>query len=120
MEAIIIPKDQFQQLMSRIEQISAIVEKLKPPTKFIDNSEFAQIMKISKRTAQNWRDEKVIAYSQIGAKIYYIMTDIEKLLESNYTTHPTSPKNLKQTPQPLKTADQKPKTKVQKTKVQKT
>jgi len=83
MEAIIIPKDQFQQLMSRIEQISAIVEKLKPPSKFIDNSEFEQIMKISKRTAQTWRDEKVITYSQVGAKIYYMMSDVDKLLQSN-------------------------------------
>jgi hypothetical protein len=84
MEAIIIPKDQFQQLLNRIEQIHNRVEQLNPTQTFIDNSEFIQIMKISKRTAQTWRDEKRIAFSQVGAKIYYRLTDVDRLLLSNY------------------------------------
>ena len=84
MEAIIIPKDQFQQLMQRISQIQQTVEKISPSQTFIDNSEFIQLMRISKRTAQTWRDDKIIAFSQVGAKIYYKLTDVEKLLQSNY------------------------------------
>ena len=41
-------------------------------------------MNISKRTAQTWRDEGVVSFSQIGSKIYYRMSDVEKLLEKNY------------------------------------
>ena len=84
MEAIIVPKDQFQQLMQRIDSIQQTVEKLSPAQTFVDNTEFIQLMKISKRTAQTWRDEKRIAFSQVGAKIYYKLTDVEKLLQSNY------------------------------------
>jgi len=84
MEAIIIPKDQFQQLLQRISQIQQTVEKISPSQTFIDNSEFIQLMRISKRTAQTWRDDKIIAFSQVGAKIYYKLTDVEKLLQSNY------------------------------------
>ena len=84
MEAIIVPKDQFQQLMQRIDSIQQTVEKLSPTQTFLDNTEFIQLMKISKRTAQTWRDEKRIAFSQVGAKIYYKLTDVEKLLQSNY------------------------------------
>ncbi|MDP3462643.1 MAG: helix-turn-helix domain-containing protein [Bacteroidales bacterium] len=82
MEAIIIPKDQFQALLARIEQIHNRVEQLTPNQTFIDNSEFIQLMKISKRTAQTWRDEKIIAFSQVGAKIYYKLTDVEHLLKT--------------------------------------
>ena len=41
-------------------------------------------MNISKRTAQTWRDEGLISYSQVGSKIYYRMSDVQKLLDSNY------------------------------------
>jgi hypothetical protein len=81
MEAIIIPKDQFQALMARIELIHNRLEELTPNQTFVDNSEFIQIMKISKRTAQTWRDENRIAFSQVGAKIYYKLTDVEQLLQ---------------------------------------
>ena len=51
---------------------------------FIDNEDFIRLMKISKRTAQNWRDSGTIAFSQIGNKIYYKSSDIEDLLRKNY------------------------------------
>lgn len=52
--------------------------------KFLDNQEFIQLMHISKRTAQAWRDEGKISFSQIGSKIYYKMKDVEVLLNKNY------------------------------------
>ena len=51
---------------------------------FLDNQEFLQVMNISKRTAQQWRDSGIIAYSQVGAKIYYRFSDIEDLLNKNH------------------------------------
>jgi len=91
MEAIIIPKDQFQALLARIEQMHQVIEKLSPQQNFIDNAEFARIMGISKRTAQTWRDEKRISFSQVGAKIYYRREDVEQLLMQNLI--PAIPKN---------------------------
>jgi predicted site-specific integrase-resolvase len=41
-------------------------------------------MNISKRTAQAWRDEGKIAFSQVGGKIYYKMSDVQELLNHNY------------------------------------
>ena len=43
-----------------------------------------QLMNISKRTAQQWRDNKVIGFSQVGNKIYYSLSDILNLLKENY------------------------------------
>jgi hypothetical protein len=54
-----------------------------PESMFFDNSEFIQIMNISKRTAQIWRDTGIIRYSQIGSKIYYKLTDINNLINEN-------------------------------------
>jgi hypothetical protein len=41
-------------------------------------------MKISKRTAQTWRDEGKISFSQVGNKIYYKLSDVEVLLNQHY------------------------------------
>ena len=85
MEAIIITKDQFEELLSKVALIHRRVEIITNSSQdtFIDNSEFIRLMKISKRTAQTWRDEKRISYSQIGAKIYYKFSDVEKLLNQS-------------------------------------
>ena len=85
MEAIIITKDQFEELLSTVALIHRRVEIITNNSQdtFIDNSEFIRLMKISKRTAQTWRDEKRISYSQIGAKIYYKFADVEKLLNQS-------------------------------------
>ena len=94
MEAVILTKDQYQELVVRMDEIkSALTEKQKEPKDvFLDNQDFLQLMNISKRTAQSWRDEGIISFSQVGSnsfsqvgsKIYYRMSDVQKLLDSNY------------------------------------
>lgn len=80
-----------EKVLSKIERkvvdISAKMKlgyKLEPENIFFDNQEFMQVMNISKRTAQQWRDCKIIGFSQVGNKIYYRLKDILKLLEENY------------------------------------
>jgi hypothetical protein len=87
MEAVIFSKDQYTELMNRMDDIqSALTGKQKDPKDvFLDNQEFIQLMNISKRTAQSWRDDGIISFSQVGSKIYYRMSDVQKLLDSNYS-----------------------------------
>lgn len=49
-------------------------------TVVLDNADFIQLFKISGKTAQNWRDEGLIKYSQVKGKIFYRAEDVEKLL----------------------------------------
>ncbi len=86
MDAIILSKDQFDFINAHLEQIkSYLSNKQKDPKDvFLDNQEFLQLMNISKRTAQTWRDDGIISFSQIGSKIYYRMSDVQSLLDKNY------------------------------------
>lgn len=86
MEAIILSKNQYDELLKKIDEVKTSLDEKqkKPKDVFVDNQEFLQLMNISKRTAQTWRDEGVVSFSQIGSKIYYRMSDVEKLLEKNY------------------------------------
>lgn len=86
MEAIILSKEQYNALAASIEEIKAKLDKQNknPEEIFIDNQEFLLMMKISKRTAQTWRDEGKISFSQVGNKIYYKLADVEELLQKHY------------------------------------
>ena len=86
MDAIIFTKDQFSDLMSKLDTIQSQIS-LRSDTKketFLDNQEFLLLLKISKRTAQTWRDEGKISFSQVGNKIYYKLSDVEKLMQEHY------------------------------------
>ena len=86
MEAIILSKDQYTELVTRLDEIKISLNAKNEPKKdtFLDNQEFLILMKISKRTAQTWRDEGRISFSQVGNKIYYKLSDVEKLLHEHY------------------------------------
>ena len=56
--------------------------------RILDNSELLQIMYISARTAQTWRDTGILPYSKVGKKIYYDMRDVEVLLERTRVGEP--------------------------------
>lgn len=86
MEIVVLSQDAYQNLITRIDSLDKHVKQLVSPTseRFINNSNFLMKMQISKRTAQTWRDEGKISFSQIGNKIYYLESDVEELLKSNY------------------------------------
>lgn len=86
MEAVILTKEQFTELKGSLDEIKNKIENQnkKPQEVFIDNQEFLVMMKISKRTAQTWRDEGKISFSQVGNKIYYKLSDVETLLNQHY------------------------------------
>ena len=50
---------------------------------YVSNEEFMKLLSISKRTAQAWRDEGIVAFSQVGSKIWYSMADIKKLMQDH-------------------------------------
>lgn len=85
--------ERIEDILKRLdEQVALIVaqmkigSKLDPEDIFFDNQEFMQLMNISKRTAQEWRNKKIILCSQVGNKIYYRLSDIQKLLNDNYNS----------------------------------
>ena len=86
MEVFILSKAQFTELTSRLDALQNQLNSQQPTSKksFVDNEEFLELMGISKRTAQSWRDEGKISFSQVGNKIYYKMSDVDKLLTEHY------------------------------------
>jgi hypothetical protein len=87
MEVFILSKAQFAELTSRLDSLQNLLnsaESKGSKKSFMDNDEFLQLMGISPRTAQSWRDEGKISFSQVGKKIYYKLSDVDKMLAENY------------------------------------
>ncbi len=86
MEVFILSKAQFAELTSRLDSLQNQLTTQTNTSKksFMDNEEFIQLMGVSKRTAQGWRDEGKISFSQVGKKIFYKLSDVDKLLAENY------------------------------------
>lgn len=86
MDVVLLSSQQYQDLLKRLDKIQQEVsnKQKSPVDTFIDNQEFIQVMNVSKRTAQSWRDEGIISFSQIGSKIYYRMSDVQALLDKHY------------------------------------
>ncbi len=54
-----------------------------PQDKWLDVSETCRYLKISTRTLQNYRNKGMLPFSQIGAKIYFRLDDLNEFIESH-------------------------------------
>jgi len=57
---------------------------------WIDGQDVMQTLHISKRTLQSLRDEGTLNFSRINGKFYYKISDIDSLLEANYSRKKSS------------------------------
>lgn len=87
MEVITIQSDAFQQLMSRLESLENYfkhIAKQQPMSDvWLDIEEACQLLKVSKRTLQSYRDEGILTFSQVGGKIYFSSSAIEEHLKNH-------------------------------------
>ena len=51
---------------------------------FLTGKEVCERLYISPRTLQDYRDRKVIPYTQIAGKILYRLSDLQRILKENY------------------------------------
>lgn len=86
MEVITIQSEVYQEILGKLDSINTRLnaKEKEPIEKWLDNQELMLLLKISKRTAQHYRDSGLISFSQVGNKIYYRLSDVETLLNKHY------------------------------------
>ena len=84
MEIVAIEKRTFEQMMQRFEevtkQVNTLCGKNQSNENWLDNKQVCELLKISLRTIQTYRDMGILLYSQIGRKCYYKVADIEQFI----------------------------------------
>ena len=77
----------MEQLDSMLDGIESITEKSRASfgnERFLTDKEVSAWLKVSRRTLQDYRNNGMVSYYQLGGKILYKESDIEKLVMGGY------------------------------------
>lgn len=77
-------KRKFEQLRIQTEMI---LENFRPVMNgeiYLSGDDICKLLHISKRTLQQYRDDQILPYIQIGGKLIYKQSDLETILEKHY------------------------------------
>lgn len=86
MEVIVISKEKFEEMVGKFNRLSDRVNKIIGKhekgqlSRWMDNQDVCQQLRISPRTLQTLRDNGTLAYSQIGHKIFYKPEDVQSIV----------------------------------------
>ncbi|SFW67412.1 helix-turn-helix domain-containing protein [Chitinophaga sancti] len=84
--------EQQQMITALKSRIQAILKNYRPVMNgqiYLTGEDVCRLLHISKRTLQQYRDDNILPFIQIGGKIIYKETDIMSVLEQNYISHKT-------------------------------
>ncbi len=74
----------LERMTEGIEQLAASCRSLLNGEHYLTDKELSARLKVSRRTLQDYRNEGRLPYIQLGGKILYRESDIEKTLEECY------------------------------------
>ena len=75
----------IKEMTKRLKEIAETHRPLFGGEIYLTGREVCERLFISPRTLQDYRDKSVIPYTQITGKILYKLSDINRLLQENYT-----------------------------------
>lgn len=84
MNFVMVPKSVWSRMLESIEQIKSDIEtikKEKSSDELLTSEEARKMLDICPSTWQEYRDNKIIPFSQIGRKIYVKRSDINDFIE---------------------------------------
>ena len=83
--------DDMQVVLSALEGVNRRIKEVAQTHKplfrgehFLTSTEVCERLYISPRTLQDYRDRRIIPYTQFAGKILYKVSDLERLLEDSH------------------------------------
>ena len=86
-EELIEQQQMIMQLRNRVEEILKNYRPVMNGEIYLSGEDVCRLLHISKRTLQQYRDDNILPFIQIGGKIIYKESDILNVLEQNYVTN---------------------------------
>ncbi|ADQ15950.1 hypothetical protein Lbys_0155 [Leadbetterella byssophila DSM 17132] len=85
-EEIMAHQEMILLLKTRIGEILKHYRPVMNGEIYLSGQDVCELLHISKRTLQQYRDDKILPYIQIGGKIIFKQSDIIATLEQNYVS----------------------------------
>ncbi len=88
MGRIVVLPEELQVVVDRLVLIEKALKKEQHQVEdpILDTEGVMNLLKVSRRSLQNWRDQGMIEFSAVGGKFYYRMSAINKMLAKNLKT----------------------------------
>lgn len=83
MTMIMVPEEEWRNLHDTLEQIIDLITRRNADdssSEWIESEDARKILGVSPKTWQNYRDKRIIPFSQIGRKIYVNRADLDAFL----------------------------------------
>lgn len=82
----VIPEEEWRNLHDTLEQIMDLIARRNADyakSEWIESEDARKILGVSPKTWQNYRDKRIIPFSQIGRKIYVNRADLDAFLRKH-------------------------------------
>ena len=82
----VVPEEEWRNFHNTLEQIIDLISRRNvddSSSEWIESDEARKLLGISPKTWQNYRDERLIPFSQIGRKIYVNRADLDIFLRKH-------------------------------------
>lgn len=77
----------MQDMRKGSKWLSAFLESYRPPLdgeRYLTDSEVSELLRVSRRTLQEYRNNRVLPFILLGGKVLYPETGLREVLEENY------------------------------------
>ena len=84
---LLLNEDELNIVLKELQEIKKILQssqKKLAQKEYVNTDEAAKLLKVTTRTLQNWRDQRLISFIQIGSKILFKKADVEDFLMRHY------------------------------------
>lgn len=83
---LVVPQEEWQSLHEKLDRLTELVERSQSAVSnadWLESEEARKLLGVSPKTWQNYRDQRLIPFSQIGRKIYVNRADLDAFLRNH-------------------------------------
>lgn len=82
---IVVLPEELEVIENRLSEIESTLKKKQHQVEdpILNTEAVMSLLKVSRRSLQNWRDLGLVEYSAVGGKFYYRMSALNKMLSEN-------------------------------------
>ena len=77
----------LQNMQKNSKWLSGFLESYSPPLDgelYLTDKEVAELLRVSRRTLQEYRNNRILPFILLGGKVLYPESELRKVLEANY------------------------------------
>ena len=89
MAMVVLPQSVWEGVTNDLQQLKEMLQSRNAEEvgkQWVESTEARKMLGVSQKTWQNYRDKRIIPFSQVGRKIYVRRADLQAFMESHYIT----------------------------------